>query len=171
MIRLLHWYRGERTIRNNVYVLLLLWSAIGVVTLIGDNLEPSTLGSLETGVRDAGKSPRYMLPLVGETQAPPIAMQGDVRVRADFIWPEDVSGRCHSKDALACMQDIPGEPTIIMPNPCWFVWTDEYAAMLCHEIAHVNGWRHESSKECSPLPAMFDNTWQCEAVTAMERRK
>lgn len=29
---------------------------------------------------------------------------------------------------------------VIMPNPCTFSATDQYARMLCHEMAHVNGW-------------------------------
>ena len=29
--------------------------------------------------------------------------------------------------------------TVVLPNPCGFP-EDEYARMLCHELAHVNGW-------------------------------
>lgn len=30
--------------------------------------------------------------------------------------------------------------TIYMPNPCPEAETDHYAKILCHEMAHVNGW-------------------------------
>lgn len=40
---------------------------------------------------------------------------------------------------LACT--IPATGRMLMPDPCLF--TDEfYAALLCHENAHLNGWRH-----------------------------
>ena len=29
---------------------------------------------------------------------------------------------------------------IVLPNPCEFAETDRYAAMLCHELGHANGW-------------------------------
>ena len=29
---------------------------------------------------------------------------------------------------------------IVLPNPCTFADTDRYAAMLCHELGHANGW-------------------------------
>ena len=27
-----------------------------------------------------------------------------------------------------------------MPNPCDYPMTDDYAKLLCHELAHINGW-------------------------------
>ena len=32
------------------------------------------------------------------------------------------------------------EGRVIAPNPCDFAATERYARMLCHEMAHVNGW-------------------------------
>jgi hypothetical protein len=29
---------------------------------------------------------------------------------------------------------------VLMPNPCTFSKSDAYARLLCHEMAHVNGW-------------------------------
>ncbi len=33
-----------------------------------------------------------------------------------------------------------GTPIILIPNPCKYDETDEYAHLLCHELGHVNGW-------------------------------
>ena len=39
------------------------------------------------------------------------------------------------------------QPYVVMPNPCRFAehFPDEelYAAMLCHELAHTQGWKHK----------------------------
>lgn len=32
--------------------------------------------------------------------------------------------------------------TIIIPNPCRWEKFDPYARLLCHELGHVNGWKH-----------------------------
>lgn len=40
---------------------------------------------------------------------------------------------------LACEQN--GE--IVMPNPCAWGERSDYADLLCHELGHVNGWRHD----------------------------
>ena len=29
---------------------------------------------------------------------------------------------------------------LVLPNPCTFPATDRYAAILCHELGHANGW-------------------------------
>jgi hypothetical protein len=38
-----------------------------------------------------------------------------------------------------------GQPYIYMPNPCGYPEasdTRSYAHLMCHEIAHTEGWRH-----------------------------
>ncbi len=58
---------------------------------------------------------------------------------AILIFTSDVSSYCGKAPkgyvTLACAQG----PQIAMPNPCQFP-DDPYAALLCHEMAHVNGW-------------------------------
>ena len=40
---------------------------------------------------------------------------------------------------LACT--VPSTGRMLMPDPCLF--SDEfYAALLCHENGHLNGWKH-----------------------------
>ena len=88
----------------------------------------------------------YDLPATGYTQRPPRVMTGNARAIVETVDPDDVAERCATPDALACMKDIPGEPTIIVPNPCAFPF-DDYAALLCHEFGHVNNWRHPAEGE------------------------
>ena len=93
---------------------------------------------------------RYVLPDVGETVLPPVSRRSDVRAVVEFIAPEAVASACGGAEvaegtwgeALGCTVMWPGRPTIIIPNPCAFPW-DSYAALVCHELGHVNGWRHE----------------------------
>jgi hypothetical protein len=33
-----------------------------------------------------------------------------------------------------------GTPIIVAPNPCLAAQSDLYAAILCHELGHLNGW-------------------------------
>lgn len=82
----------------------------------------------------------YELPTVGETRRPPMRMQGDARAVLEAIEPEAIESVC-GPDTLACMRDVSHSPTVVMPNPCAFPW-DPYAVLLCHELGHVNGWRH-----------------------------
>jgi hypothetical protein len=49
--------------------------------------------------------------------------------------PEDNEG------VVACVNDIRGDK-MILPNPCLFK-TEHYARVACHELGHINGWRHE----------------------------
>lgn len=92
----------------------------------------------------------YVLPGVRETTMPPISRRGDARAIVEFIHPEAVASACAGAmvvsgtygEPLACTRMEPGRPTVVMPNPCSFPW-DAYAAMLCHEVGHVNGWTHD----------------------------
>jgi hypothetical protein len=52
------------------------------------------------------------------------------------------------KRNMACAKFTPGrEPYIVIPNPCRFAErfpsSESYAALMCHELAHVQGWRHK----------------------------
>ena len=87
-------------------------------------------------------TPMAMEPFV---QRPPVKFQGDTTARVHFVV--DATKTC-SVDAprpapgmiiVACTDLQTKE--IIMPNPC--AWVDNYAQLMCHEMAHVNSWRHE----------------------------
>lgn len=109
--------------------------------------EPLVFGPMHA---DLSAPVEYVLPLVRETGAPPVARRGDVRAVVEFIDPRAVASACVGAqvvvgtygEALACTKMWPGRATVVAPNPCAFPW-DDYAALLCHELGHVNGWTHE----------------------------
>lgn len=41
---------------------------------------------------------------------------------------------------VACAEST--SRTIVVPNPCHYNH-ERYAAILCHELAHLNGWKHK----------------------------
>ena len=43
---------------------------------------------------------------------------------------------------LACVDEIGGKK-MVLPNPCLYKDKDNYARLVCHELAHTNHWRHE----------------------------
>ena len=67
----------------------------------------------------------------------------EVKVR--FVQPD----RIHEACVAIGVQPRPGYTilacakgdTVWMPNPCRFA--DNYAGLMCHEMAHVNSWVHE----------------------------
>jgi hypothetical protein len=78
---------------------------------------------------------------------PPVRFQGDVNVQLEFVHPSTVLNRCRDElgvtfplrtgdTLLACSRG----GAIAIPNPCLYADGDGYARLLCHEIAHVNGW-------------------------------
>lgn len=68
-----------------------------------------------------------------------------------FDNPVEVDGLC-AKTAgrprpesilLACArQQGPGFGNITMPDPCPYADYEYFAALMCHELAHLHGWRH-----------------------------
>lgn len=41
---------------------------------------------------------------------------------------------------IACAEHL--SRTIVAPNPCKFKH-EQYAAIMCHELAHIQGWKHK----------------------------
>lgn len=80
----------------------------------------------------------YELPALRSVTLPPEDKRGDVRAIVEFVDPEWVEAVC-AEWSNACT--LPDYGTIRMPNPCAFLF-ERYATMLCHEIAHISGWRH-----------------------------
>lgn len=152
------------TLPRGVGLLLVMWAFnVGVLSQQAPAALNPALGPISsTETRDLMDRPRFSMDSASQIQAPPYEMRGDVRVMAEFIWPDKVGERCRDERAAACMEDAPGRPTLVMPNPCWFT-SESYAAMTCHEIAHVNGWRHDKPNECEP-PAGGESSWFCERL-------
>ena len=75
-------------------------------------------------------------------QEPPLKYQSSVSYRVQFVAPGAVDPHCRqlgsqAKDhIMGCVSN----GVMVLPNPC--ASTDTYAHLTCHEIAHVNGWRH-----------------------------
>ena len=42
-----------------------------------------------------------------------------------------------------------GTPIIVIANPC-LLEKDFYAAITCHELGHVNGWKHDQPRKAQP---------------------
>jgi len=64
-----------------------------------------------------------------------------------FAPPNEVSEVCskgHPFRAVACAKQLgPNRGFVIMPHPCDPSFKqDDYALLLCHELAHLKGWRH-----------------------------
>lgn len=77
---------------------------------------------------------------------PPVAYRNAVRASVLFESPRNVRGFCAMltqgalEDVSAC--SAPGY--MILPNPCDGRYRrDEYAALVCHEMGHVNGFEGE----------------------------
>lgn len=44
-------------------------------------------------------------------------------------------------------------PIVVLPNPCLMQKDDFYAAIACHELAHINGWTHpDIPRAAQPSP-------------------
>lgn len=114
-----------------------------VITFWLDPLERAAVEFGSTGPARLSRSSAYVLPMVGETERPPLKFQGNARSVLEVIDPDEIETSCliGGPGALACTKLYPDRPTIVMPNPCAFPF-DSYAVMLCHEVGHVNGWEH-----------------------------
>jgi hypothetical protein len=125
----------------------MLIGAALMLTALGGSGCPSASGSLPPS---RNEPVAFVLPHIGETVRPPLVRQGDARAVVEFIAPEAVAVECRGSlvatgtwgEALSCARMYPGRPTLVLPNPCAFPF-DDYATLVCHELGHVNGWKHE----------------------------
>ena len=85
-------------------------------------------------------------------QTPPPQFRGDVATRIEFVAPERVSLRCIERGVPFLANACTGQGLMTMPNPCGF--SDAYAKIACHEMAHVNGWNtaHRNIRPASESP-------------------
>jgi hypothetical protein len=77
--------------------------------------------------------------------APPARFQGDASAVIVFGHEDVIASLCGARNAngvgpIACAGAKDGTPVIAAPNPCLAAAFDVYAAILCHELGHVNGW-------------------------------
>jgi len=77
---------------------------------------------------------------------PPGRYQGDTSVKVEFVHPALVGVRCAKRGAkiigLPAINSAACSDTKLMtlPNPCFTLTGGWYARVLCHEMAHANGW-------------------------------
>lgn len=81
-------------------------------------------------------------------QTPPPQFRGDVATRVEFVAPERVSIRCIERGATFLANACTGQGLVTAPNPCSF--SDPYARIMCHEMAHINGWANDHAKPFPP---------------------
>ena len=82
---------------------------------------------------------------------PPLQYRNDTVVPVEFVNPMEVGFRCAERGAK--FLNMPGVNSkacastdlVTMPNPCMTITGGWYAELLCHELAHANGWspKHE----------------------------
>lgn len=80
---------------------------------------------------------------------PPVEFMHDTTIKVQF-HSDDVDLVCEAEGVphpstgtlvgCAGYGDATHPPTIHMPNPCFF--QEPYAQVLCHEMAHTNGYTH-----------------------------
>jgi hypothetical protein len=80
--------------------------------------------------------------LAGRVERPPTQYHGDATVTVHFV--ADVQAACESwgidVGVLGCASPI--RNAIIVPISCGY--RGEFADLVCHEVAHLLGWRHRA---------------------------
>jgi len=77
-------------------------------------------------------------------QRPPSRYQGDVQSTVHFSDNAELLCAIIKAPGRAIACGNPGG-IMIVPNPCR--WGDPYAELMCHEMAHVNGWPADHPKK------------------------
>jgi hypothetical protein len=82
--------------------------------------------------------------LSGSVLRPPLAFQGSNWAIVEWVDWKDVDPRCRQLGSVTApnmrIQGCTQGRMMILPNPCPLVGYS--ADIACHELAHVNGWRH-----------------------------
>jgi hypothetical protein len=94
---------------------------------------------------------------------PPDEYKGDNAAVVIFTDVAGVQSICHDaaepgKAIVGCSGIKDGTPIIVLPNPCGMRPEDFYAGITCHELAHVNGWRHPGTPKPPPAEQQHINS-------------
>ena len=91
-------------------------------------------------------------PSLWNQEIPPVRFQGPAMAVTVFLPPYRVREECQKRiketppegiEIKACRipPDEPGGISLlVLPDPCLLAPQEYYAKVLCHEIAHINGW-------------------------------
>ena len=90
--------------------------------------------------------------LTAYSRAPPVEFVGGVEVRVRFTTDADVRAIC-GRGAAACWNASSNR--IVVAHPCYAGlaenarrWRfDQWRDEMCHELAHVQGWRHVDPRQ------------------------
>ena len=83
-------------------------------------------------------------PVTAVAPAPKRYHGNDTVAKVAFINQYHVNHICNQDGkgfTLACTYVQSRQ--IIMPNPCVYSDTEFFARLMCHELAHLHGWKHE----------------------------
>lgn len=87
--------------------------------------------------------------LIGATalfaQMPPKQYQGGGEARIAFMGQPQVNWLCKTEPKAGYLQACVIDGVIIAPNPCHV--HGSYAKLICHEMAHINGFPGEKDAQ------------------------
>lgn len=81
---------------------------------------------------------------------PPEEYRGDYTTLSSVLTLPETRIReiCGSEHALACAGREGSFDVLYLPNPCGYP-SDPYAVLLCHEMAHLQGWSHNPNADAA----------------------
>jgi hypothetical protein len=71
---------------------------------------------------------------------PPERFRANNQVMVRFGSQADIEGICGKAPCGKIMLACQPPRQMILPNPCRYGPSDQYAKLVCHELAHLNGW-------------------------------
>ena len=77
------------------------------------------------------------------TIAPPWQYRDSNGANIQFVNDHELLANCGL--AVACVKLIGETKIIYVLNPCKVLKKEDYSTILCHELGHVNGWKHEEN--------------------------
>ena len=73
---------------------------------------------------------------------PPVRFRKSGSVTVQFTTQAGINSICGKAPCnmvtLGCLETGPAR--MILPNPCSYPASDDYAELVCHELGHLNGW-------------------------------
>lgn len=87
-------------------------------------------------------------PATMDNGMPPKRFHGNSSAVIIFTDRAGIDELCDTADPgfqiVACKRTFEnGVPLVVVPNPCPIGNVELYAKIMCHEMAHVNGWSRE----------------------------
>jgi hypothetical protein len=71
---------------------------------------------------------------------PPLRFRGEMVGIVAFVDPAAIDGICGKAPAPWKTEACTDATMIVLPNPCSYPTTDDYARLACHEKGHRLGW-------------------------------